>query len=86
MDGQHQIVCPLCRKAEPEFQRINGKINHAATLAEKASQARHLIQNVDALLKEHETLDSASRQTCCALLNIRKKAADMILKLAEVKR
>jgi len=81
-----QIECPLCQKAESDFSRINEGINRAATLREKASHARELIQKVETLLKEHENVECSFAETCRALLNLRKKAAEMVLKLEKVKR
>ncbi len=81
-----QIECPLCQKAESDFSRINEGINHAATLTEKASHARELLQKVETLLKEHEGLEAGLVEACRAVLNLRKKAAEMVLKLEKVKR
>jgi hypothetical protein len=81
-----QIGCPLCQKAESDFSRINQGINRAPTLAEKASHARELIQKVDTLLKEHENVESSLAEACRAVLNLRKKAAEIVLKLEKVKR
>ncbi len=82
----HQVECPLCQRAESDFERINEGINQAATLTEKASHARELIQKVDTLLKEHENVESGLAKACRAVLNLRKKAAEMVLKLEKVKR
>lgn len=84
--NMHQIGCPLCQKAESDFSRINEGINRAATLTEKASHARELIQKVDTLLKEHEKVERSLAEACRAVLNLRKKAAEMVLKLEKVKR
>src|SRR5208337_353353 len=62
-----QIECPLCQKAESDFSRINEGINRAATLREKASHARELIQKVETLLKEHENVECSFAETCRAL-------------------
>jgi multidrug resistance efflux pump len=76
----------LCQKAESEFSRINEGINRSAALAEKASHARELIQKVDTLLREHETLQNGFAEACRAVLNLRKNAAEMILRLEKTKR
>ena len=81
-----QVECPLCQKAESAFAQINEGINRAATLTEKAFHARELIQKVDTLLKEHENVESGLAEACRAVLNLRKKTAEMVLKLEKVKR
>ena len=83
---QEQIECPLCQKAKTDFTRINERINRAATLPEKASHARELLQKVEAVLKEHENVKSSFAEGCRAVLTLRKKAAEVVLKLAEAKR
>ena len=81
-----QIECPLCQKAESDFSRINESINRAATLTEKASHARELLLKVETLLKEHENVESSLAEACRAVLNLRKKTAEMVLKLEKMKR
>ncbi len=83
---RQQIECPMCQKAESDFSRINEGINLSPTLAEKASYARELIQKVETLLKEHETLQDGFAEACRAVLNLRKNAAEMVLKLEKAKR
>jgi hypothetical protein len=80
MDVHQQIECPLCQKAESDFQLINERINHARTIAEKASYARELLQKVETVLKEHEKVEGGLGEACQSVLNLRKKAAELILK------
>ncbi len=80
MDVRQQIECPLCQKAKSDFDLINGRINHARTAAEKVSHARELLQKVETVLKEHEHIDSALAAACRSVLNLRKRAAELILK------
>lgn len=75
-----QIECPLCQKAESDFQLINERINLARTIAEKASYARELLHKVETVLKEHENVDGGLGDACRSVLNLRKKAAELILK------
>jgi phage shock protein A len=81
-----EIECPLCQKAESDFSRINEGINRAATLTEKASHARELLQKVETLLKEHENVESSLAEACRTVLNLRKNAAEMVLKLEKMKK
>ncbi len=80
MDVRQQIDCPLCQKAESDFHLINERINRARTIAEKSSHARELLQKVEAVLKEHENVASGLGEVCRAVLNLRKKTAEVILK------
>lgn len=80
MDARQQIECPLCQKAESDFHLINERINCSRTIAEKASHARELLQKVEIVLKEHENVDSGLAEACRAVLNLRKKTAELILR------
>ncbi len=84
MDVHQQIECPLCQKAESDFQLINERINLARAIAEKASHARELLQRVETVLKEHENVDGGRREACRSVLYLRKKAAELILQAAEL--
>jgi len=81
MAVSEQMECPLCKKAEPDFQRINEKINRAATIPDKVSHARALLQKVESVLKEHETTKDGLAGLCQAVLKLRKSVAELILKL-----
>jgi hypothetical protein len=80
MNPPETIECRICQKAKPDFDRINRRINDARTAAEKISPARELLEKVEAVLKEHENVDSALAQVCRRVLNLRKQAAELILK------
>lgn len=80
MEVRREIECPLCQRANSDFDLINGRINHAKTVPEKVSHARELLQKVEAVLKEHENMDSGLAGTCRTVLNLRKKTAELILR------
>ena len=81
MRVRQEIQCSLCQKARPDLDRINRGINDGKTVAEKVFHARELLQKVEAVLKEHEHVDSGLAEVCRAVLNLRKKTAELILKL-----
>ncbi len=85
MDVRQEIECPLCQKAKSDLDLINGRINHAKTVPEKASHARELLQKVEAVLKEHEHIDTGRAEVCRAVLHLRKKTAELILKFESEK-
>lgn len=74
------IACPICRKANPDFERINRKINQARTPAEKASFAGELIKKVEAVLEGHQMPGNILTEACRTLLDLRKQTAELILK------
>ncbi len=81
MNAHQPIECFLCQRAESDFHRINESINRARTTSEKASHAWELLQKVETVLKQHENLESGLAEACRTVLNLRKKAAELILKL-----
>ena len=80
MDARRKTECPICEKANPNFELINRRINQARILAEKVSHARELIQKVEAVLKEHQEVHSVLAEMCRSVLNLRKQTAELILK------
>ena len=80
MGTDQKIECRICQKAKSEFDRINQRINQAKTIAEKASQARELLQKIEAVRKEHENVDDSLTEVCRTVLNLRKQTAEVILK------
>ncbi len=83
MDMHQQTECPLCQKAKLDFDLINQRINHAKTGPEKVSHARELLQKVEAVRKEHENVDNGLTEVCRTMLNLRKNAAELILKFEQ---
>lgn len=79
MEQSEEIVCPICRKANADFEAINQRINQAKTPTEKAPFAQELIQKVGAVLDEHQTSGSVLTEACRTLLNLRKQTAELIL-------
>jgi len=75
-----EIACPVCRKANAEFESINRQINQAGAPADKAYFARQLIETVEAVEKEHTRPETMLTQACRSLLNLRKRTADLILR------
>jgi hypothetical protein len=80
MDTDQKIECRICQKAESDFDQINQRINHAGTIAEKASHARELLQKIEAVRKEHENVGNGLAEVCRTVLNLRKQTAKLILK------
>ncbi len=74
-----EIPCPICRKANPDFEVLNQRINQAKTPAEKAPHARELIERVEAVVNEHQGSSGALTTACMTLLNLRKQTAELIL-------
>ena len=79
MEEQQEIQCAICRKANPDFEAINQKINQAKTPAEKAPHAQELIQKVGAVLNEHQISGNVLTDACRTVLNLRKQTAQLIL-------
>ena len=80
MDARRETECPICEKANPDFELINWRINHARTLAERISHARELIEKVEAVLKEHQEVHNVLAEMCRTVLNLMKQTAELILK------
>jgi hypothetical protein len=80
MDVRQDTECPVCQKAQTDFNFINGRINNARTAVAKVSYTRELLQKVEAVLKEHQNVDSALAEACRSVLNLRKQTAELILK------
>ena len=79
MDKSEELACPICRRANPDFEALNQKINQAKTPAEKAPHARELIQKFGAVLNEHQKSGTVLSLACRTLLNLRKQTAELIL-------
>jgi len=75
-----EIACPICRKANPDFEGTSRQINQAQAPADKAYFARRLIEQVEAVKKEHAGSDTMLTEACRTLLNLRKQTAELILK------
>jgi len=80
MEESQEIPCPICRRANPDFEAITQKINQAKTPAEKAPHARELIEKVGAVLNEHQTSGSVLTEACRTVLGLRRQTAELILK------
>lgn len=80
MEKEPEIVCAICRAAQPEFEAITRQINQAQTPAAKAPFARQLIEKVEAVSKEHDTSGRVLTEPCLDVLNLRKQVAELILK------
>jgi len=80
MEEPQEIECAICRRANPDFEALNQKINQARTPAEKAPFAQELIQKVGAVLNEHQVSGSVLTEACRTILNLRKQTAELILK------
>lgn len=80
MEEGQELPCPICRKAQPDFEVINRKINQAKTPSEKAPFAQTLIEKVGAVLDEHQTSSSVLTEACRTILGVRKQTAEFILK------
>lgn len=74
------ILCAICLQANPEIEALNHRINQHRTVKEKAPFARQLIARVEDILREHNTAENPLTQTCERILNLRKQAAELILK------
>jgi len=76
-----RIECPICRKANPGFEKLNRQINKAKTVTDKAYFARQLITKVEDVLKEHgDPEGDPVAKACLTVLNLRKQTAELILK------
>ena len=82
MEQGHEIVCPICRKANADFDAINRKINQAKTPTEKAPHARELIEKVGTVLNEHRSSGNVLTEACRTVLSLRKQSAELILKFS----
>jgi len=77
---QQEIECAICRRANSDFEALNQKINQAKTPAEKAPFAKQIIQQVEAILNEHQVSGNVLTDVCRTILNTRKQVAELILK------
>lgn len=81
MGPTDKMTCPICERANPEFESLNRQINQARTPKEKAPFARQLIAKTDEVLNSHSQAgDSLIAQGCQTVLNLRKQTAQIILK------
>ena len=80
MEHDQAIECSICRRANPDFEALNQKINQARTPAEKAPFAQELIKKVGVVLNEHQTSGTILTQACRTILGLRKQTAELILK------
>lgn len=80
MEEGQEIQCAICRRANPEFEAINQKINQAKTPTEKTPFAKQLVEKAGAVLNEHGSSETVLTEACRTLLNLRKQTAELILK------
>jgi hypothetical protein len=76
-----KINCPTFQKQEPVIEEITAKINDAKGVLEKADFAEELQQEVNVLLSctdyKKQSIDCSN---CHFIANMRKKAADIVIK------
>lgn len=71
-----KIQCPLCLKESSEIENLNKKINETKDVSEKATFAQLLLAKVNSLIERHED----KSLPCVAMLNLRKRTAELIIK------
>lgn len=77
-------TCPICQKANPDFEGINSQINQAKTPKEKAPFAKQLIAKVEEVLQEHGSAQDPLTEKCRSILTFRKKTAELILQVEKL--
>ena len=71
-----KIQCPLCLKESSEIENLNKKINETKDISEKVIFAQYLLAKVNSLIELHED----KSLPCVAVLNLRKRTAELIVK------
>jgi hypothetical protein len=76
-----KINCSIFQKQEPVIEEITAKINGVKGVLEKADFAEELLQEVNILLSCTDyKQQSTDCSNCRFIANMRKKAADIIIK------
>jgi len=76
-----KINCPTFQKQEPVIEEVTAKINDAKGVLEKAEFAKELQKEVNVLLSCPDyNGKSTDCSNCRFIANVRKKAADLVIK------
>ena len=80
-----QINCPTFQKQEPVIKDITDKINRSKGVQEKAGFAEELQKEVNVLLNCSDyKKESLECKNCHFIANLRKKTADIIIKVKKL--
>ncbi|MBI1953454.1 MAG: hypothetical protein HYS41_04945 [Candidatus Omnitrophica bacterium] len=81
MESQDRTIpCPICQRANPFFDSLNRQINQTRAVTDKVYFARKLLAKAEDVLEEHGQAGDPAGKACRAVLNLRKQAAELILK------
>lgn len=80
-EEEDKISCPIFQKQEAIIKSINGKINAAGGVQEKAIFAEELQKEVNVLLNcQDYNCENPACKNCRYIANLRRETANLIIK------